>query len=357
MAAPADEFERAAKRYKPSPPQYLGQGTTTRALGETPSLASEPEFWTLQVDSLRADGASTRRCDARSGTYSDNAWYEIDIPYGWIPAEIANLAVTVADLSVTPFRAADVTFSPALPWAFNTNTPTYASVVANNPAANPGFLPYYARSGTLAANEAAPAVSFMDAGCYLAMQVRGSSRGLPHFLSSLKDDFVSLGGWPLTNGNDTAPPYYADPSMTSPVVQISNPSGGTIRFEQRLAASNAMPSIQGSSNSAADFQATISNLGVFTVTSGATPASGTIFRGTIGANDRTFTVNTVLSGTTFNVVEVYTDGTQASAITFEVRTTITALGWPAWRVVLRLTPIRAVQYGSVAVAPEGQFVG
>ena len=355
MAARADDFSAALKRARP--PQYLGQGGGTRSLGESPALASEPEFWTLQIDSLRADGASTRRCDARDGTYSDNAWYEVDIPFGWIPAEIGNLAVTVADLSVTPFRAADVTFSPYLPWAFNTNTPTYASAVANNPAANPRFVPFYARSGTLATNPAAPVMSFMDSGCYLAMQVRGVSRGLPHYLSSLKDDFVSLGGWPLTNGNDTAPPYYADPSMTSPVVQISNPSGGTIRFEQRLAASNAMPSIQGSSNSAADFQATISVLGVFTVTSGSTPASGTIFRGTIGGNDRTFTVDMVLSGTTFNTVEAYTDGEQIIPITFEVRTTITALGWPAWRLVLRLTPIRAVQYGGVSVAAEGQFVG
>lgn len=354
MAAPADGFDIATKRARSI--QYLGQGSPARGLSEQPMAASEPEFWTLQIDSLRADGASTRRCDAREGTYSDNAWYEIDIPFGWIPAEIGNLAVTVADLSVTPFRAADVTFSPYLPWAFNTNTPTYASAVANNPAANPGFLPFYARSGTLATNVAAPLVSFMDSGCFLAMQVRGVSRGLPHYLSSLKDDFVSLGGWPLTNGNDTAAPYYADPSMTSPVVQISNPSGGTIRFEQRLAASNAMPSIPGSSNSAADFSATISAPGVFTVTSGATPASGTIFRGTIGGNDRTFTVNTVLSGTTFNTVEAYTDGAQITPITFEVRTTMTALGWPAWRLVLRLTPIKAAQYGGVAAAPERQFV-
>lgn len=284
MAAPADDFGAALKRARP--PQYLGGGTGTRALGEAPTQASEPEFWTLQIDSLRADSGSTRRCDARSGSYSDNAWYEIDIPFGWIPAEIASLAVTVADLSVTPFRASAVTFTGDVPWSFDTITPTYASAVANNPAANPTFVPYYAREGALAAAPANPAVSFMDSGCYLAMQVRGVSRGLPHYLSSLKDDFVSLGGWPLTNGNDTAPPYYADPSMTSPVVQISNPSGGTIRFEQRLAASNAMPSIQGS----------------------------------------------------------------------EGATTLESLGWPAWRLVLRLTPILAAQYGGVAVPPERQFV-
>jgi len=284
MAAPADDFGAALKRARP--PQYLGGGTGTRALGEAPTQASEPEFWTLQIDSLRADGGSTRRCDARSGSYSDNAWYEIDIPFGWIPAEIANLAVTVADLSVTPFRASAVTFTGDVPWSFDTVTPTYASAVANNPAANPTFVPYYARAGALAAAPANPAVSFMDSGCYLAMQVRGVSRGLPHYLSSLKDDFVSLGGWPLTNGNDTAPPYYADPSMTSPVVQISNPSGGTIRFEQRLAASNAMPSIQGS----------------------------------------------------------------------EGATTLESLGWPAWRLVLRLTPILAAQYGGVAAGTERQFV-
>jgi hypothetical protein len=280
MAAPAEDF-LGGKR--PRPPQYLGQGTTTRALGEAPTQASEPEFWTLQVDSLRADGASTRRCDARDGTYSDNAWYEIDIPVGWIPAEIGNLAVTVADLSVTPFRASGITFTGDVPWSFNTNTPSNASAVANNPAANPTFKPFYARSGSMAT---ATSVSFMDSGCYLAMQVRGVSRGLPHYLSSLKDDFVSLGGWPLTNGNDTAPPLYSDPSMTSPVVQISNPSGGTIRFEQRLMASNAMPSLNGS------------------------------------------------TGTT----------------------TLVSLGWPAWRVVLRLTPVLTAQYGGVAVATERQFV-
>ena len=284
MAAPADEFERAAKRYRPSPPQYLGQGGASRNLGEAPSLASEPEFWTLQIDSLRADGISTRRCDARDGTYSDNAWYEIDIPVGWIPAEIANLAVTVADLSVTPFRASSITFTADVPWSFNTSVPTNASAVANNPAVNPTFKPFYTRSGAMST---AASVSFMDSGCYLAMQLRGASRGLPHYLSSLKDDFVSLGGWPLTNGNDTAPALYTDPSMTSPVVQISNPSGGTLRFEQRLSASNSMPSLLGSTGA----------------------------------------------------------------------TTLTSLGWPAWRLVLRLTPIRAVQYGAVSVAPEGQFVG
>ena len=344
--------EQAFKRMRP--PQYLGGGTATRALGETPSLAQESEFWTLQVDSLRADGANTRRCDARDGTYSDNAWYEIDIPFGWIPAEIGNLAVTVADLTVTPFRAADITFSPYLPWAYDARTPTYASAVANNPAANPSFLPIYARSGSV--SMLSPQVSYMDSGCYLAMTVRGAGRGLPHYLSSLRDDYVSLGGWPLTTGNDTAPAVYSDPSMTAPVVQISNPSGGTIRFEQRLLASNSMPSLPGSSNTV-EFSATITAPGVFTVTSGATPASGTVFSGIIDGNDRTFTVDTVLSATTFDTVEAYSDGAETTPIVFEVRTTVTALGWPAWRVTLKLTPIRAVQYGGVAVAPEGQFVG
>ncbi len=280
-----DAFSASVKRSRSV--QYLGQGTGARALGEAPVQASEPEFWTLQIDSLRANGRETRRCDARDGTYSDNAWYEIDVPFGWIPAEISYLAVTVADLTVTPFRASSVTFTGDVPWSFNTGVPTNASAVANNPAVNPGFVPFYARSGTLGTAPATTSVSFMDSGCYLAMRVRGPSRGLPHFLSSTQDEYVSLGGWPLTNGDATAPPVLSDPSMTSAVVQIANPSGGTIRFEQRLIASNAMPSIQGS----------------------------------------------------------------------EGATTLESLGWPAWRVTLRLTPVLTAQYGGVAVPTERQLVG
>lgn len=274
--------EQAFKRMRP--PQYLGGGTATRALGETPSLAQESEFWTIMVDSLRADGARTRRCSGLDGSYSDNAWYEMDIPFGWIPAEVGNLAVTVADLTVTPFRNSNITFTGDVPWSFDSNTPSNASATANNPTANPGFTPFYCRSGSSAT---ATNVSFMDAGCYLGMTVRGAGRGLPHYLSSVQDDFVSLGGWSLRTGDGTAPEITSDPTMTSAVVQIANPSGGTLRFEQRLLASNVMPSLLGSAGA----------------------------------------------------------------------TTLTSQGFPAWRVTLRLTPIRAVQYGGVAVAPEGQFVG
>lgn len=274
--------EPAFKRMRS--PQYLGGGTATRALGETPSLAQESEFWTIMVDSLRADGANTRRCSGLDGSYSDNAWYEMDIPFGWIPAEIGNLAVTVADLTVTPFRNSVITFTGDVPWSFDSNTPTNASAVANNPTVNPAFTPFYCRSGSAAT---ATSVSFMDAGCYLAMTVRGAGRGLPHYLSSVQDDYVSLGGWSLRTGDGTAPEITSDPTMTSAVVQIANPSGGTLRFEQRLLASNAMPSLLGSAGA----------------------------------------------------------------------TTLTSQGFPAWRATLKLTPIRAVQYGGVAVAPEGQFVG
>lgn len=245
MAAAADDFGAALKRARP--PQYLGQGSSVRALGESPMLASEPDFWTIQVDSLRADGSVTRRNNAGDGQYSDNAWYEMDIPFGWIPAEISTLAVSVVELSATPFRNTGITFADATPWAYSTAVPSGAVTPANVPLANPTFVPFYARPGSMAT---AASVSFMDSGCHLAMTVRGSSRGLPRFLSSVQDDYVSLGSWSLRTDSADFPAIQTDQSMNMSLVQISNPSGGTLRFEQRLLASNAMPSLKGAVSTA-----------------------------------------------------------------------------------------------------------
>lgn len=284
MAAAADDFGAALKRMRS--PQYLGQGGVTRALGEAPMVASEPDFWTLQIDSLRADGKVTRRNDAGDGQLSDNAWYEVDIPFGWIPAEIATLAVSVVEISATPFRNTDITFADATPWAYSAAAPSGTVTPGNVPPVNPTFIPFYARPGAMAT---AASVSFMDSGCYLAMTCRGNTRGFPRLLTSVQDDYVSLGSWSLRTDSANFPTIQTDQSMNMSLVQISNPSGATLRFEQRLIASNAMPSIKGAVSTA--------------------------------------------------------------------ETVTQAYGFPAWRVVLRLTPIRSVQYGGVAVAPEGQFVG
>jgi len=67
------------------------------------------------------------------------------------------------------------------------------------------------------------------------------------------------------------------------------------------------------------FKATISNDGLFTVTEGTTPSSGTPIRGTIGENTRTFKVREV-DGNTFTVRGSYTDRVQSTPIQFTVAT-------------------------------------
>jgi len=70
--------------------------------------------------------------------------------------------------------------------------------------------------------------------------------------------------------------------------------------------------------STTSFEATISDAGVFMLTSGIRPSSGITFGGTIGGNQRTFTVNSYLTSKTFTVTPSYTDGVQLTPIPFKV---------------------------------------
>lgn len=346
------------------PPQYLGGGTATRALGEKPTIASEPEYWTLQLDSQRANGRNTRRCDPTDGSYSDNAWLEVDIPYGWIPAEVGSLAVFVTDLQVTQWMTPAVNFTLALPSTYDASLPTSTSMTANNFYTNPSFTPFYCRPGSMAT---AAEVSLQDSQAFLAMIHRG--RGFPHVLSSSGEEYVSLGSWPLVSGNvQEGAPVRQQPTPTPPyahggsVVQIFNPSGSTLRFEQRLMASNAMPSVNGSYRSETTaFDVDITEQGTFTLNTGALPAPGDWFRCRIGPHWRPLQVELVDDvNNTFTVVGGLSLATAANnqpCETLDYRFNDVRFGFPAWRATLKLVPIRAVQYGGVAVAPEGQFVG
>lgn len=275
------------------PPQYLGGGTAARALGEAPVLASHQEAWTIQVDSQRANGATSRRNDPRTEEYSDNAWYELDIPFGWIPAEIGNLAVYVTELSSTAWVNRNITVVQAPPAAWDAAAPSALSLTNHNFYVDPGFIPFYCRPGSM---PNVTSISWQDASAYLNFRVKGKGRGLPHMLTGMREESASLGSWPLRFGSPRDPdgltPAFQSfhPGVPGQAVcQIENPSGGTLRFEQRLCASDAMPSIYGRND--------VEGLG------------------------------------------------------------LPSIGWPAWRVTISLIPVRSVQYGGVAVAPEGQFVG
>lgn len=381
MAAPARPFGAVGKRQVTEaglgPPQYLGQGTGARNLSEQPFSASEPEYWTMQIDSQRANGRTTRRNDPRDGTYSDNAWLEVDVPFGWIPAEIGQLAVFVVDLQATPWMDPEVTFSLATPSAYDAVAPTQASASANNFYDNPSFLPFYCRPGSMQDPDAYQSISLQDSVAFLAMIHR--SKGFPHLLTSSTDEYVSLGSWPLRSGPlEPSNPEDVTPQQTPPyshggsVVAIWNPSGTTLRFEQRLMASNAMPCLRGSYTQKDHvFVVNIDVSGVFQMTSwdggGVTgpdkmPQVGEEFNCRVNGIWMPFIVQTRdIVEFTFTVTappDLSTMGAQVAVPCYISSWQIndTAFGFPAWRATLKLVPIKTAQYGGVATATERQFV-
>lgn len=214
-----------------------------RNLESAPALASEPEVWTLVVDSNRANGTTCRRNNADTSGLSDHAWYEVDIPQGWIPAEIGMLACYVTEFHATPYLATSVTMTEHPPTVAD-----YGGSDTTNFYDSPFFTPNYTNPQAALKT----AFSYQDAGARVVMSHRG--RGFPHMLNTAGEDFVEVQSWALREHDPGAMSTaeivrsFVTVPTGVPIVQMYNPSGNTLRFEVRLMMSNAMPALVGQTN-------------------------------------------------------------------------------------------------------------
>lgn len=220
------------------PPGYLGDGVRNAPATEGPT---EAPHWTVFVDNMRPY-MRTRTTDGSDG-YTAGSWVEIDIPDGFIPAEITELNVYLGNfvcccsysaITISNRAATDATFGGS------TTAPR-----------DPAYLPTYCRPNP-ATGPTASTISYQDTTMRLMMT--GLGRASPgRLFSNTGETYFPITNWNWREGPinvaQAATNTFAGqhrPSSDIALATMPNPSGCTLRFEMRGAASNAMLCVLGS---------------------------------------------------------------------------------------------------------------
>lgn len=221
------------------PIQYLGDGVRDPPKETGPH---DQAVWMIEVDS-KNPWRNSRTGNGSDG-YSPGSWFEIDIPQGFIPAEIGELNVYLGTFTTTP------TYSGITISARVTEDASFGGSAAA--PTDPNYVPSYCIPN-LATGPTAATISYQDTTLRLMMTTIGRATA-SKYLTSSGDDYVPVVSWNFRVGpigvSQVSTTDYAGTTVTggdTPIVTMPNPSGSTIRFEMRGAGSNSMMCIRGSS--------------------------------------------------------------------------------------------------------------
>lgn len=222
-----------------APPWRLGDGVRN---APATNESSENPHWTVYVDNMRPY-MRTRTTDGSDG-YTAGSWVEVDLPDGFIPAEITELNVYLGSFSCcTTYNGILVDDRAATDAIFGGSTTA---------PKDPAYLPTYCRPNP-ATGPTAATISYQDTTMKLMMT--GLNNAAPkRFFSNTGEAYFPITSWNWRTGpinvvqavsNTTYAGEHRQATAT-PLATMPNPSGGTLRFEMRGAASNAMLCILGS---------------------------------------------------------------------------------------------------------------
>jgi hypothetical protein len=215
-------------------PQRLGAARAPAATGPT-----ETEIWTLEIDSQRP-WRNARACDGTDG-YSAGSWVEVDVPHGFIPAEIQALNVYVSNIAKSSWYLVGATIGTQIP---------SSSFYGGSTAA--ATLPYYRPSYAIPNPATGPtATNISQADTMVKLVMLGRGRSSPaRLLSTSGEQAVTLASWSIWEERAgavvTQGRLESESTHTSSAIcTIGNPSGETLRFEIRGTASDAMLCVRG----------------------------------------------------------------------------------------------------------------